>query len=89
MPTAGLALSAPVPSPAAGPVRFTLELATSQSVRVEVFDALGRRVAVPHDGPLVAGTHAISLDTSSFPAGVYIVRATSEGFTATRRMVVR
>jgi hypothetical protein len=42
---------------------------------VEVFDALGRRVAILHDGPLAAGAHTLELDAASLPPGHYIVRA--------------
>jgi hypothetical protein len=44
-------------------------------VTVEAFDALGRRVATVHDGPLAAGSHTLVLDASALPAGVYVVRA--------------
>ena len=63
-----------VPNPSAGAVRVTLALGTAAEARVEVFDALGRRVALLHDGP-ASGTFATSFDGSAFPAGVYVVRA--------------
>ncbi len=56
-----------------------------ETVRVEAFDSLGRRVAVVHDGPL--GTR-LSVDVSGWPAGVYIVRAVSAGGAASARLVV-
>lgn len=86
-PDAALGLSAPAPSPAAGRVRLVLTLAAGQTVRVEVLDAVGRRVVVLHDGPLGAGAHALALDASALAPGVYAVRA-SGGGVATRRLVV-
>jgi hypothetical protein len=36
-------------------------------------------VAVLHDGVLASGTHALRLDASALPAGVYVVRVTAAG----------
>ena len=79
------ALSAPVPNPATGPAALTLEVASSQTVRVEVLDALGRRVALLHDGPVAAGAEQrLTFDGSALPAGVYVVRAVGTTFTDAR-----
>jgi hypothetical protein len=79
------ALSAPVPNPSTGRAAFMLEVAEAQVVRVEVMDALGRRVATLHDGTLAAGSaHRFVLDGSSLPSGVYAVRAVGETFSDVR-----
>ncbi|HYE94808.1 MAG TPA: YCF48-related protein [Rubricoccaceae bacterium] len=89
VPAAGLALSAPVPNPARSAVRFTLALAAAQRVTITAYDALGRRVAVLHEGPMAAGTHALALDVSALAPGVYVVRADGpNGGSASRRLVV-
>ncbi len=73
------------PNPASGTVRVTLWPGAATSARVEVFDALGRRVAVLHDGP--AGTSVVaSFDAAAWPAGLYVVRAIA-GSTALARSV--
>ena len=92
-PTAGLPLRdelAPAyPNPARTHATFMLSLASPrETVRVEAFDLLGRRVAVLHDGPLAAGTHRLVLDGTGLPAGVYVVRSTANGFDETRRVVI-
>ncbi|HEX8385002.1 MAG TPA: YCF48-related protein [Rubricoccaceae bacterium] len=87
-PPATFALSGPDPNPASGRVAFALTLAAPEAVRVEAFDALGRRVAVLHDGPLAAGPHALTFDASALPAGVYVVRAEVSGRVSTTRLVV-
>src|SRR5690606_15086059 len=75
------ALSAPYPNPARGEAALSLEVAETQRVRVEVYDALGKRVALLHDGPLAAGgAHRLALDGSALAAGVYVVRAVGERF---------
>ncbi len=53
-----------------------------------MFDLLGRRVAVLHDGPLTAAEHTFAFHASTLPAGVYVVRATGEGFAETRRVTL-
>ncbi|MDX1420024.1 MAG: T9SS type A sorting domain-containing protein, partial [Rubricoccaceae bacterium] len=57
------------------------------SVSVRVFDALGREVTAAWSGALGAGRHAVPLEASSLPAGVYLVRAvTADGEVATARL---
>ena len=50
----GVSLSASAPSPFREAARLTLTLPQAQPVRVALYDALGREVAVLHDGPLDA-----------------------------------
>ncbi|HLA64623.1 MAG TPA: hypothetical protein VK610_09370, partial [Rhodothermales bacterium] len=90
-PTVGpLALGAPTPNPVADRAALTLALARPQTVRVEAFDAVGRRVALLHDGPLAAGAHALTLDAAALAPGLYVVRATgAEGVAAQRVTVAR
>jgi agmatine/peptidylarginine deiminase len=84
----GFALGEVYPNPFRGRAHLTLRVADAQAVSVEVFDALGRRVAVLHDGALEAGTHTLVLDGSVLPAGVYVVRAVGERVTAARSVAV-
>ena len=60
----------------ANPVRGSVRLVATVPggpVRVDVLDALGRTVAVLHDGPLPAGLHRLDW-AADVPAGVYHVR---------------
>ena len=80
------------PNPAGGRVEVVLELAEASDVHVVILDALGREVAVVLDGAAPHGEHVVGMDTASWPAGVYVVRATAAGSggaqTATARLVV-
>lgn len=76
------------PNPAGGRVEVVLTLAEASTVRVVVVDALGRDVAVVVDGPVAAGERVVGVETASWPAGVYVVRATAGTQTATARLVV-
>jgi len=57
-------------------------------VEVVVYDVLGRRVAVVHKGVLAAGEHALTVDTSRLAAGVYVMQATGDGFSESKRITV-
>ena len=60
------------PNPTAG--RATVSLAhASGTVRVAVYDALGRQVAQLHDGPVTAEA---SWPLANLAPGVYVIRAT-------------
>ncbi len=76
------------PNPARGAATVTLTLDAPQRATVGVFDVLGRRVALLHDGPLGAGTHALRLDAARLPAGVYVVRASVSAESLTRTVTV-
>ncbi len=81
-------LSAPFPNPARAAAALTLTLTDAADATVEVFDVLGRRVAVLVEGPLAAGTHTLRLDARALAPGAYVVRATAGGLAATRRVTV-
>ena len=68
----GIARAFPNPATDRLAVRYTLDAAAD--VRLEAFDALGRRVAALDAGPRAAGAHEAALDLSGLPSGVYVVR---------------
>lgn len=84
----GDVLSAAHPNPARTRAQFTLEVAEPQRIRVVVYDTLGRRVAVLHDGEWTAGRHALSFEAIGLPSGTYLVHAEGETFRATRRVTL-
>ena len=79
-----LALTA-APNPFAASARVTLAVPAAGDARVAVYDVLGRRMAVLHDGPLAAGRHPLALGVGLAP-GVYLVRAETGDQTATLRV---
>ena len=76
------------PNPSGRRTEIVLTLAEAQPVRVSVFDALGREVAVMLDGAVGVGERVVGVDTSAWPAGVYVVRASVGGRTVSARLVV-
>ncbi len=78
------------PNPAGSLAEVTVSLAAPAQLRLVVVDVLGREVAVLSDGPVPAGPHTARVDTSAWPAGVYVVRATAtDGGGAARRATAR
>ena len=76
------------PNPAGGRVEVVLRIAAAGAARVVVVDARGREVAVVLAGAVSAGETVRALETSGWPAGVYVVRASVGRETATARLVV-
>lgn len=75
------------PNPSRGASVVHVSYAASGPVRVAAYDALGREVAVLHDGP-AAEALDLRVDTSAWAPGVYVVRASAGGEALSRRLVV-
>ncbi len=89
LPSSGFSLSAPAPNPTTSESRMTLTVADAQHVTAEAFDALGRRVAVVHDGAVAAGASAhLVFQGAALPAGPYVLRVVGETFSTTTRLTV-
>ena len=74
-PAVGVTVS---PNPSSGRVAVGVALPEpSASVRVEVFDSVGRRVAVLHEGA-ARGALSLDVDTRAWAPGVYVVRVTGD-----------
>jgi len=68
------------PNPFNPTTTFNFDLALPSEVRLEIYDVIGRRVAVLVDGSLQTGSYRAVWDASSLSSGVYIARlVTSEG----------
>ncbi|MDX1430060.1 MAG: glycosyl hydrolase 53 family protein, partial [Rhodothermales bacterium] len=62
------------PNPADGAMTFVYELSEPASVRLSVFDLLGREVAVIDEGQRMPVRYEIEFDVRSLPAGLYFYR---------------
>ncbi|MBT8402198.1 MAG: endonuclease/exonuclease/phosphatase family protein [Rhodothermia bacterium] len=76
------------PNPVAGIVTVTYELPHSSYVSVEVFDMLGRQVAVAIDGFRLTGVHSTVIDVGSLPSGIYAYRLVAGRLVDHGKMVV-
>jgi len=84
-----LGLAPPRPNPTSARTLLTFGLEEEGAVRLAVYDALGREVAVLVNGTVQSGNHAATFEASGMPAGVYVVRLIVDGIsTSTRRLTV-
>ena len=83
------ALGTTYPNPMDRSARVRYDVPVASAVRLEVYDTLGRQVAVLVDGAVEAGSHEAVFYAHRLPAGTYLVRFTSaEGFAQTRPVTV-
>ena len=88
---ARLAFGAPRPNPSRDSAQLSLEVSTATALRIDVYDAMGRRVRVLASGRFEAGRHALAWDGTGdagrpVEPGVYFVRASGGGGAATSRL---
>ena len=73
--------SSPYPNPFNSETMFTLALKRAQHVEIAVFDMLGRRVMVLHQGLVEAGqVRSFTFEAGVNPSGPYFIRAIGESF---------
>jgi hypothetical protein len=58
------------------------------SVRLTIYDLLGREVATLINQPLQPGTYEVNWDGTNHPSGVYFYKLTTPGFTESKKMVL-
>jgi len=82
-------ITPPSPHPVHRQAALEVTVRESQPVRVEVYDLLGRRVAVPFEQEMPGQqTREVQLDASRFASGTYFVRIRGDSFRVTERMTV-
>ncbi len=87
-PRDGVSLTA-YPNPFGTYATVALDVPTTQSVEVAVYDVLGRRVAEVFDGVLAPGEErTLTLDGTELPVGSYVIRATGETFEASQSVTL-
>jgi len=85
---ASYALQQNYPNPFNPSTTIRFELPVDTRVRLEVFDMLGRRVAVLADDEYRSGHHSVLFDAGSLASGLYVYRLRTTGFTDTRKMML-
>ncbi len=76
------------PNPFSESTTIVLDLPDPRTLKVEVYDILGRRVAEVLDSALPAGRHQLPVDASGWPAGSYFARITTRSGVITHQMIV-
>ncbi|MEM1055749.1 MAG: M36 family metallopeptidase [Bacteroidota bacterium] len=87
--TDGARLSIVGANPARSTTSVALSLEAPEEVSIHVLDLLGRDVLTLHEGALAASTrHTFEVDASRLAPGVYVIRASGDTFSATRRVTI-
>ncbi len=82
-------LSEVYPNPFNPQAQFNLAVSSSQDVTIAVYDVMGRRVAMLHEGQLDANeTYNFTVDGSNLASGAYFVRIAGETFAEARRITL-
>jgi hypothetical protein len=85
---AALALLPASPNPFRGATTLRFTLPEAGTVRLTVYDALGRTAAVLVDEAREAGAHSVAFEAAALPAGVYVARLASGGEVLTQGLTV-
>ncbi len=75
------------PNPFNAEVQVIVAVPQRSEVRIEVFDILGRSVAMLHQGELPAGYHSLQW-TANAPSGIYLLYSSAPGWQDTRKLVL-
>ncbi|NDC88500.1 MAG: T9SS C-terminal target domain-containing protein [Bacteroidetes bacterium] len=85
-----LQLLAPYPNPARGNIRSAITVATTQDVRVVLFDMLGREVQEVYQGTLQANDYrSIEVQRAGLTPGVYFLRLSGATHSAVKQLVIQ
>ncbi|MDM7924897.1 MAG: sugar-binding protein [bacterium] len=81
-------LHANFPNPFNPRTRIGFEIPANEWVRLSVYDAFGREVAVPVDGEKTAGRHEAVFDATGLPSGVYFCKLRTRDQMLVRKMML-
>lgn len=81
-------LSQNMPNPFSNTSNITYTLADDGYVKLSVYNMLGQVVATLANGQMSKGTHEVTFNTGSLPAGTYYYQLSTAAGTESRQMVV-
>ena len=84
----GFALSQNFPNPFTPTTTIAYQVAENATVTIDVYNALGAKVAAIVNGTHDAGSYQVQLDASGLPSGLYYYTMRAGSFTATRSMTI-
>lgn len=77
------------PNPVVMTATVRFELPVSGEMRLDMFDASGRRIAQIASGYQEAGLHSFEWDAGRYPSGIYLVRLQVGSSVATRKVLLQ
>jgi hypothetical protein len=84
-----LSISQNYPNPFNKSTSIDITLKETNSVSIEVYNAIGQNVIVQNSEKVSAGTHTFTIDCSKLTAGVYFYTVKAGDATVTRKMIVQ
>jgi len=82
------ALESAYPNPFNPSTSMRLHIPIESSVNVSVYNLMGQQVDLIHDGLLASGYTNLIWNAVNFPSGMYIVRATSNAYTTSQKIML-
>ena len=76
------------PNPARESAIVEIGLPATETVRITLFDVMGREVRRIHNDVLTAGVSRTHVETTGLASGPYLLRVEAESFTSVRSLVV-
>ena len=76
------------PNPFNPSTEISYHLPADLKVRLEVFDSIGRIVALLVNEPQKAGDHTVAFTIPDLASGIYLYRLSAGGFTQTKKMLL-
>jgi len=85
---AAFALRQNYPNPFNPATTIDFSLPANANVKLEIYNALGQKVATLIDGKVAAGSHTVNWNAANVPSGLYFYKLEAENFSQTRKMVL-
>jgi len=82
------ALTSVYPNPAYENISVSVAIPINANISVDIYDITGRKISTVASGLYSPGEYTLTSDITGLTNGVYIVKMTSEGFTASKNFVV-
>jgi flagellar hook assembly protein FlgD len=84
----GFSLGQNYPNPFNPVTTLEFQIAKSESVQINVYDILGRKLETLINEKLNQGTYELKWDASDYSSGVYYYRLTVGNFSDTKKMIL-
>jgi len=84
----GFVLNQNYPNPFNPTTNISFSTLQAEHVRVLIYDALGREVAMLADGILSAGSHIVKFNAQNLPSGIYICRVIAGNTSQVKKMTL-
>ena len=82
-------MTANAPNPFSGQTEIRFTLPAAEAVTLEVYDLLGRRVALlADDAPMAAASHTVAFERGDLPSGTYLVVLRTPSHSEARQVTV-